>query len=129
MSSKRSIVRESRFRHLTGEIWKNKFDSVRPANKVTEAPGVRGNRKWVATAWESGGGGVIAVLDATKPERISGGTDKLPLLHGHQGAILDFEFSPFNEDMLATASEDGCVRVFKMPEEEVKKYLTLMISH
>ncbi len=68
MTSKR-IVRESRFRHLSGELWKQKHDGLRVSTKGTDGCGVRGNRKWIAFPWQSGGGGVLAVLDAEKPER------------------------------------------------------------
>ena len=35
---------------------------------------------------------------------------------GHSGPIVDFEFSPFNDHLLATASEDASVKLWILPE-------------
>ncbi len=43
------------------------------------------------------------------------------MLTGHQGAVLDFEFNPFDEGLIATGSEDGYVRLFRIPEEGLGK--------
>lgn len=45
----------------------------------------------------------------------------LPLIHGHAGPITDFDFSPFNENLLATASEDGLVKMWIIPDEGIQK--------
>lgn len=45
----------------------------------------------------------------------------LPLIRGHGGPIVDFDFSPFNDNLLATASEDGTVKLWNIPEEGVTK--------
>lgn len=45
----------------------------------------------------------------------------LPLIRGHAGPIVDFEFSPFNDNLLATASEDGTVKLWQIPEEGITK--------
>ena len=45
----------------------------------------------------------------------------VPLLKGHGGPIVDFEFSPFNDSLLSTASEDGCIKLWIIPPEGVTK--------
>jgi WD40 repeat protein len=45
----------------------------------------------------------------------------LPLIRGHGGPVVDFDFSPFNDNLLATASEDGTVKLWNIPEEGVTK--------
>ena len=45
----------------------------------------------------------------------------LPLIKGHAGPIVDFEFSPFSEQLFATASEDGIIKLWVIPEEGVTK--------
>lgn len=45
----------------------------------------------------------------------------VPLIRGHAGPVVDFDFSPFNENLLATASEDGTVKLWVIPEEGVTK--------
>ena len=41
------------------------------------------------------------------------------LIKGHAGPVVDFEFSPFNDALLATASEDGSVKLWVIPDEGV----------
>lgn len=43
----------------------------------------------------------------------------VPLIKGHNGAIMDFDFSPFNDNLLATASEDGTVKLWVIPEDGI----------
>lgn len=40
-----------------------------------------------------------------------------PLITGHSGTILDLSFSPFLDNVLATASADGTVKVWVIPED------------
>lgn len=42
-----------------------------------------------------------------------------PLIKGHGGPIVDFDFSPFNDSLLYTASEDGSVKLWIIPPEGV----------
>jgi len=62
--------------------------------------------------WESGGGGSVGILDATKPGKLE--PTKVPLLTGHKGAVLDLAFSPFNDDILATGSEDTTIKIWSV---------------
>jgi len=68
--------------------------------------------------WKSAGGGVIAVMKAYDFKRYE---DDLPLIKGHAGPINDFEFSPFNDNLLATASEDGTIKLWFIPDEGIVK--------
>lgn len=43
----------------------------------------------------------------------------LPLIKGHAGPVVDFDFSPFNDNLLATASEDGTIKIWLIPEEGI----------
>ena len=48
----------------------------------------------------------------------------LPLIRGHAGPVVDFDFSPFNDNLLATAAEDGIVKLWQIPEEGITKDVT-----
>ena len=48
----------------------------------------------------------------------------LPLIKGHAGPVIDFDFSPFNDSLLATASEDGSIKLWIIPEEGITKDVT-----
>lgn len=56
-----------------------------------------------------------------------------PVFKGHTGAIQDLEFSPFHENMLATASSDATIRLWAMPpgrlEETTDKPEAILKGH
>lgn len=41
------------------------------------------------------------------------------MIKGHSGAVVDFDFSPFNDYLLATASEDGTIKFWVIPEDGI----------
>jgi coronin-1B/1C/6 len=53
-------------------------------------------------------------LDAKKPGKLE--PTLVPLVSGHKGAVLDLEFDPFNDDILATCSEDCTAKLWRIPE-------------
>jgi coronin-1B/1C/6 len=48
----------------------------------------------------------------------------LALIKGHAGPVTDIEFSPFNDFLLATASEDATIKMWIIPEEGIIKDVT-----
>jgi coronin-1B/1C/6 len=40
----------------------------------------------------------------------------MPVLAGHAGPVTDFDFNPFDDSMIATASEDTTVKLWQVPE-------------
>jgi len=62
--------------------------------------------------WDSAGGGSVGILDARKPGKLE--PTKVPLLTGHKGAVLDLDFNPFNDDILATSSEDLSIKIWNI---------------
>jgi len=114
------IVRDSKFRHVFAEAGKDKFEDLRPSAKATESVGLKCNGKFFSIGWESGGGGTLAVIPLTRTGRQKSDT---PLITGHKGPILDFDWNPFNDNMLASCSEDLTVKVWNIPDEGLKEHL------
>lgn len=115
------VVRDSKYRHVFADVSKTAvYSDLRPSNKGTESSGLRANAKFLALSWESGGGGAICVLDITKYGRTPSGQ---PLITGHRGPILDFEFNPFNDNMLLSCSEDLTVKLWDIPDGGLKEHL------
>lgn len=114
------VVRDSKFRHVHGEALKTKYEDLRLSSKSTESAGIRVNPKFFAFPWESGGGGTLAVIPNTRYGRMP---RDIPLLTGHTGGILDFEFSPFDDNMLLSCSEDMKLMLWQIPDEGLKQHL------
>lgn len=47
-----------------------------------------------------------------------------PLIRGHSAAVTDLKFSPFVNNLLASASEDGTVKIWTIPENGLKEDMT-----
>ncbi len=75
---------------------------------------IKASSKYFAVAL-FGGGGLVYVGRHDRPGRFVPGST--PTLHGHLGAILDFNWNPFDDSMLATASEDTTIKLWSVPEE------------
>jgi len=86
------------------------------SDAASDSVSVRSNGLYTAIPWKTGGGGVIAVQKAYEYKRLEA---DVPLIKGHAGPVVDFEFSPFNDSLLATASEDGTIKLWVIPEEGV----------
>jgi len=63
----------------------------------------------------AGGGGPVGVFDLNTPQKFE--VARCPMLSGHSGTVIDFEWNPFNDSMLATGSEDTDIRIWGIPED------------
>jgi coronin-1B/1C/6 len=63
----------------------------------------------------AGGGGPVVVNRLDRPGRFDVAT--CPYITGHAGAVLDMEWNPFDDSMLATASEDTNIKIWQIPED------------
>ncbi|XP_060082621.1 coronin-7-like [Ylistrum balloti] len=61
------------------------------------------------------GGGSLGILPVSTSGRLSNG---LPQLPAHGDYITDFEFSPFDDYVLATGSNDTNIKVWVLPKQE-----------
>lgn len=62
-----------------------------------------------------GGGGPLIVGRHDRPGRFEDGTS--PIFKGHSGTVLDMEWSPFDDSLLATGSEDSTIKLWSIPED------------
>jgi len=73
-------------------------------------------------AWDTAGGGAVGVLNAKNPSKLE--PTQVPLISGHKGTVLDLEFDPFSDNLLATCSEDCTAKIWHIPDEGFKGHLT-----
>lgn len=110
-----SYVRSSKFRHVFGtEARKeNCYEGMRPTNCAFEGYFIAANQKFVAYCVEVGGAGAFSVLPLDKTGRLDA---NVPKVTGHKEYVLDLRWNPFNDNMLATCSEDGSIKIWSFPD-------------
>jgi len=108
-----AIVRASKYRHVfANEPTKGIWDGVKLTKNAWDSNYSSASSNWIAMAWDSAGGGSVGILDAKKPGKLE--PTKVPLLTGHKGAVLDLDFNPFNDNLLASASEDCTIKIWNI---------------
>merc|ERR1712137_554135 len=110
------IVRSSKYRHVfgTAEKRENCFDGVKVSGGAWDSNKVAAGNSFVAAIWEAGGGGSFAVLGNDQTGKLG----EIPLVTGHKGKVLDVAFSRFNDNLVASVSEDGNGRVLATPSTD-----------
>ncbi|OAD58963.1 Coronin-7 [Eufriesea mexicana] len=107
--------RVSKFRHLKGTPGHKSthIENIRNISRQIsgECDGFHANPDRVAVPL-SGLGGKIAVLELRKTGRLPDGV--MPaLVHG--ATVMDFQWNPFNNQLLAVACGDGMIRFWEIP--------------
>ena len=116
------FVRASKFRHvfIEPEKHENCYTNLRLATATGEQNYIKGNPKYFAVAYQ-GGGGSMAVIPYSK---VGKWEQTNPRISGHKSAILDFEFSPFHDNLIASASDDTTIKIWGIPEGGLTEDLT-----
>lgn len=107
-------VRQSSYRHVFGTPAKPEGQFLN-TNAACNGDGefIAANDKYFCYA-ATGGGGPVAIFPLNKPQRLGA---KVPVLSVHKGQVLDHQFHPFISNLIATASEDGYIKLSSFPEE------------
>eukprot|EP01071_Lankesteria_metandrocarpae_P001416 Lankesteria_metandrocarpae@DN1531_c0_g1_i1.p1 len=105
---------QSRYKNLLGSPWKTKFADLRISVKPTETWALACSKTHVAFVADSTGGGAVQVLHVGDQIR------KPPQLRisGHTAAIQEVAFSPFDDSLLCTSSDDCTVKLWKIPTDK-----------
>ncbi|XP_060762762.1 coronin-1C-A [Neoarius graeffei] len=111
----RRVVRQSKFRHVFGQAVKNDqcYDDIRVSRVTWDSAFCAVNPKFVAIIVEASGGGAFMVLPLQKTGRID---KSYPTVCGHTGPVLDIDWCPHNDQVIASGSEDCTVMVWQIPE-------------
>ncbi|KAI9545127.1 Coronin-1C-A [Dissostichus eleginoides] len=111
----RQVVRASKFRHVFGQAAKNDqcYDDIRVSRVTWDSSFCAVNPKFVALIIEASGGGAFLVLPLHKTGRID---KSYPTVCGHTGPVLDIDWCPHNDQVIASGSEDCTVMVWQIPE-------------
>eukprot|EP00007_Cunea_sp_BSH-02190019_P000220 CAMPEP_0174248912 /NCGR_PEP_ID=MMETSP0417-20130205/43316_1 /TAXON_ID=242541 /ORGANISM="Mayorella sp, Strain BSH-02190019" /LENGTH=954 /DNA_ID=CAMNT_0015328779 /DNA_START=49 /DNA_END=2913 /DNA_ORIENTATION=+ len=115
VARKVKVVRSSNYRHIHGKPYMQAktFQNLQPDCFSRETNPVAVSERYLATPWK-GPGGRFAVVPLSKPGRHPDD----PLLFECGSNIIDLQFDPFHPDRLATAGEDGHIKVWKITDDQ-----------
>lgn len=124
-------VRYSKFRHVYGQPFRKEwcYDSIRISKNTYDSNFCAVNPKYLAVIAESGGGGCFIVIPVENCGRVDMNT---PKVNGHTAQVLDVKWYPFDDNIIASSSEDGTVIVWRIPEEmteNLTEYMVLLRGH
>eukprot|EP01006_Ploeotia_vitrea_P039461 TRINITY_DN66350_c7_g5_i1.p1 TRINITY_DN66350_c7_g5~~TRINITY_DN66350_c7_g5_i1.p1 ORF type:complete len:436 (+),score=236.07 TRINITY_DN66350_c7_g5_i1:156-1463(+) len=115
------FVRASKYRHVHGQAARkdHAFTNCRPLCSG-EGDFIAASEKFFAYA-QQGGGGPVIVHPVDKVGRLA---HTPPMVNVHKSKVVDIGFSPFNANLLATASEDCYAKITIIPDGGLTENLT-----
>ncbi|KAK6745153.1 hypothetical protein RB195_011707 [Necator americanus] len=116
------IVRQSKFRHVYCKPVKHEqcMSDIRVTEITWDSLFCSVNPKFIAFITK-GAGGPFMVIPINKVGRI----DKdYPFVDAHKGACLEVAWSPFNDNVIASCSEDTTCKVWLIPENGLLRTLS-----
>ncbi|KAK5650758.1 hypothetical protein RI129_001787 [Pyrocoelia pectoralis] len=116
-------VRTSKFRHVYGEPAKREkcYDNIKITKNAHDSQFCAVNPKFVAIVTEVAGGGAFIVLPIDHTGRLD---FNLYRVTGHRGPVLDIKWNPFNENIIASCSDDCTVKLWHIPDGGLVTHLT-----
>ncbi|XP_028131173.2 coronin-2B isoform X2 [Diabrotica virgifera virgifera] len=116
-------VRSSKFRHVYGEPAKREkcYDNIPITKNAHDSQFCAVNPKFVAVVTEVAGGGAFIVIPINCTGRLDFNASKVT---GHSGPILDIKWNPFNDNVIASCSDDCTIKLWHIPDEGLSVHLT-----
>ncbi|KAJ7148452.1 microtubule binding protein [Mycena crocata] len=117
------FVRASKYRHVFGQPSKKEhgIENVKVTNSAWDTNVVAASGEYLSVNWNASGGGAFAILPLPSPFNATGFTyklpDSLPLARSHTAPVLDTDWSPHNDRIVASGGEDGKVMIWKVDPE------------
>ncbi|KAF8075319.1 microtubule binding protein [Lyophyllum atratum] len=115
------FVRASKYRHVFGQPAKKEhgIENVKVTNSAWDTNIISASGQYLSVNWNASGGGAFAILPLPSPFHARPGfpqklPDSLPLARSHTAAVLDTDWSPHNDSIVASAGEDGKVMIWKV---------------
>ncbi|KAK9321203.1 hypothetical protein V1517DRAFT_327054 [Lipomyces orientalis] len=110
------FVRASKYRHVYGQQTKKElcYENVRVSNNAWDSNLIKVNPLYLSVNWNASGGGAFAVIPLSERGKIP---DQIPLFRGHTATVLDTDWNPFDDHVIASGSDDGKVGIWKVPED------------
>lgn len=109
------IVRQSKYRHVFGSVAKKEdcYDELRITRSAWDSNLIAASTTNFAVCLEAAGGGSFAIVDYKKTGKWDANQ---PIVTGHKAPVLDLDFNPFNDSLVASVSEDCTCKIWGVPE-------------
>ncbi|KAH8671872.1 hypothetical protein BGZ60DRAFT_406085 [Tricladium varicosporioides] len=109
------FVRASKYRHVFGKSTRKEscYDNLHISRNAWDTNLVKANPEYLSVNWEASGGGAFAVIPIGEKGRLP---EQIPLFRGHTGPVLDTDWNPFNDRVIASGSDDGKVFIWQVPQ-------------
>ncbi|KAI4226573.1 MAG: hypothetical protein L6R36_003058 [Xanthoria steineri] len=102
------FVRSSKYRE------EQCYDNIRISKNAWDTNLVKANPTYLSVNWEASGGGAFAVIPLNEKGRLP---DQLPLFRGHKAVVLDTDWNPFDDSLIASGSDDGKAFIWRVPDD------------
>ncbi|XP_054161740.1 coronin-2B-like isoform X2 [Oppia nitens] len=109
-------VRSSKYRHVFGSVVKKDrcYDNLKITKNANDSNFCAVNPKFIAICTESSGGGCFLVIPENNYGRVEVNAGRVV---GHRGPILDLKWNPFNDNVIASCSDDCTIKIWYIPDE------------
>nr|XP_046914736.1 coronin-2B-like isoform X2 [Dermatophagoides farinae] len=109
-------VRVSKYRHVYGMVARKDqcYDNVQITKNAHDSNFCAANPKFLAIVTESCGGGSFIIIPIDKAGRIDSHAGRVT---GHRGQIYDIKWNPFNDNVIASCSDDTTIKLWYIPDE------------
>ncbi|KAK7789673.1 hypothetical protein R5R35_011444 [Gryllus longicercus] len=116
-------VRSSKFRHVYGLPAKREgcYENIKITKNAHDGHYCAVNPKFVAVVTEVAGGGTFLVLPLHNTGRLDFNSSRVT---GHRGPVLDIKWNPFNDNIIASCSDDCTVKLWYIPDGGLATHLT-----
>lgn len=115
------FVRASKYRHVFGQAAKKEhgYDNVKVSGSAWDTNLVSASGRYISVNWNASGGGAFAILPLPSPFAAVPNfphklPDVIPLARSHTAPVLDTDWSPHNDSIVASGGEDGKVMIWKV---------------
>lgn len=115
------FVRTSKYRHVFGQPAKREhnIENVKVTNSAWDTNLISASGQYLSVNWNASGGGAFAILPLPSAFHSTNGfphklPDQLPLARSHSAPVLDTDWSPHNDTIVASGGEDGKAMIWKV---------------
>ncbi|UXI18150.1 programmed cell death 6-interacting protein [Sarcoptes scabiei] len=108
-------VRVSKYRHVYGSVARKDqcYDNINITKNAHDSNFCAANPKFLAIVTESCGGGSMIIIPIDKAGRVDNHAGRVT---GHRGQIFDIKWNPFNDNVIASCSDDTTIKLWYIPD-------------